>query len=236
MKMNKYLCIIIILFITACREQPKPISKPEVVTIFDANFEILNGKVKQLTETSATSYAGVETTVTDFDLHGNATQKINKNDAEDSWKYVYQYDRSGKKTGMIAHGGGMHPEFHQLRYQYGKAGRVAVMAFYTKALKDDSDSELKEKKFYYKYDDAGNMVQTDGYYEKDRQFAKRYKYNLQHFLTAMDVFIGDQRYESRSFYKYPSIDKQGNWLKRIETRIGYEPGREDTVTRKITYY
>jgi hypothetical protein len=228
---SKFLsCLFItILFIISCK--PKPIaSRPAVITIYDANFEILNGKVKQLTETSATSYSGVETTVTDFDLRGNATQKINKNDAEDSWKYVYKYDRSGKKTGMIAHGGGMHPEFHQLRYQYDKAGRVAIMALYTKELKDDSDSALKEKKFYYKYNNVGDLVQTDGYYEKDHQFTQTYKYDRRHFLIGTTD-------DNRIYYKYPLIDKKGNWLKKISVRYDdEEPVASDTVTRTITYY
>lgn len=236
MKMNKYLCIIIILFITACREQPKPISKPEVVTIFDANFEILNGKVKQLTEIAPAPYSGNETTVTGFDLHGNATQTINKSSLEDDWKYAYKYDKNGKKTQLTAYGSGPHPEFKQRLYKYDTTVHIIEMSFPIKQLRDDSDTELARRIFRYQYNMAGDMVQMEGYGEKKHQFTKRYCYNPQHFLILIATKDVGGQFGGQISYKYLSVDKQGNWLKRIAIPSYYDAGKADTITRRITYY
>ncbi len=209
--------------------------KMDVTTTYDTQFEILNGKVKELTETHKTQSNDLETDITAFDQNGNATQArvISGSSKNYTVKYSYKYDQNGKKKEITLNNGGI-----QATYKCDKNGRAAEL-----------NTDVKE--FYVanihlcKYDSAGNMIEMESCRDKEHLFSTKFIYNGQHLLMEEDKLDTGKRLTIRAIYSYQAFDGKHNWLKRVnnvEYYFGEIGGdnqpvvRKDTITRKITYY
>jgi len=206
----------------------------KVTTIYDTQFEILNGRVKELTETYKTQSNDLETDVTTFDKNGNATQ-VKQIRARGSWtiKYNYKYDKNGKKSEITLSDGG-----RPVTYKCDKNGRA-------------TEVNLEAKELYvanthlYEYDNTGNMIEMDSYRGKKHLFSTKFIYDGQHLLMEEDKLDTNKRLTIRAIYLYKAFDGKHNWLKRVNNVEYYFEGirgdnqpvvRKDTITRKITYY
>jgi YD repeat-containing protein len=209
-------------------------SKMDVTTTYDTQFEILNGKVRELTETYKTQSNDQETDITTFDKNGNAAQARQIRAHQNGIiKYSYKYDKNDKKTEITLNNGGI-----QATYKCDKNGRAVEL-----------NTDVKE--FYvanihlYKYDSTGNMIESDSYRDKEHLFSTKFIYNGQHLLMEEDKLDTGKRLTIRAIYSYKAFDGKHNWLKRVnnvEYYFGEIGGdnqptvRKDTITRKITYY
>jgi YD repeat-containing protein len=220
-----------VLTLLSCHKAPKP----EIITTYDTQFEILNGKVKQLTETYKTPSNDLQTDITIFDKIGNATQARQVRGSRRNYtvKYSYKYDKNGKKAEITLNDGE-----GQVTYKCDKNGRAAEV-------------HIEAKEFYIanirlcKYDSTGNMIEMESCRDKEHLFSTKYLYNGQHLLMEQDKLDTGKRVVLRVVYSYKAFDGKHNWLKRINN-VGYYFGeiggnnqpvvRKDTITRKITYY
>jgi len=250
------ICVALILL--SCHKAPKP----EIMTIYYYHFDILHGRVKQLTETYKTgSYSRPDTSTTDFDVYGNSLQTKTRGDCECLVKYEYRYDKGRKKTELI---GKSSVRLFPNVYKFDTSGRVVGLNVYTKMLKKNSDEQMQEK-FLFTYDATGNRIEEDYYLEPDNQYRKKFKYDNRHILTEEDYYsylnapdtLDKKRLPYvKTIYHYTSFDSKGNWLKRIAEEVSHNfpvvtskdpvtgksttyslgPRGKDTVTRKIVYY
>jgi hypothetical protein len=254
MPFKRLILIATSLFTLSCHQAPKP----EITTSFDTEFEILHGRVKQLSEAyKDNEYGKPETHVTDFDIHGNAIETTSRGDCNCLVKYEYQYDKTGKKNAVIVRN---NERLFPFKYKYDASGRIAQFSVDTKELQDDPASNMpKQEKGFYKYDTAGDMVRRDGYLDTLHQSMGKYRYNSQHVLIQADEFYQvrmnnkgpdllnkRQQPDEKIIYQYEVFDAKGNWLKRMvvkhinpNTYFGPKPKESvetDIEVRKITYY
>jgi len=253
--------IFVVLILLSCHKAPKP----EIMTTYYYHFDILHGRVKQLTETYKTgSYSQPDTSTTDFDVNGNSMQTKTKGDCECLVKYEYRYNKNGKKVGLIAKSDvRLFPNV----YKFDTAGRVVELSAYTKMLEKNSDEQMQQK-FFFKYNVIGDRVEEYYYLEPEDQYRKKYKYDNRHLLIEEDYYSYTSHTNApetinkktvpyvKTIYHYTSFDSKGNWLKRIAEKKSYNfpvatskdaitgkstsnslgPNGRDTITRKITYY
>ena len=171
-----------------------------------------------------------EIIVTDFDKQGNAIQtheSVTRGE-RNTITYDYKYDKSGIRTEVAM----MSAELGNDIYQCDSYGRIARKSTNTDMVKKYSMEPLQEK-YFYKYDEAGDMIEADLYLETELRFSEKYKYNSQHLLLEKDAFSGAEKFVDTTTYKYQSFDKNGNWTKKARIIEGNEPF---TITRFITYY
>lgn len=215
--------------------------RPEDTTIYDTHFEILHGKVKQLTEISKVlnGTVGTQTDVTDFDERGNAirTKKIGPACGACEVNFNYKYSNSGRKTEITMTGGESHI------YTCDKNGRISKEDLSAlAALSESDDKSAKIHANFYKYDANGNVIQRESYAETYYLSKYLYKGSSQ-LLVEEDVFPGGKLLLDKTTYTYDIFDKHGNWLQRIAVESNYfnvidgKPDiRRDTLIRRITYY
>lgn len=229
----------VLLAVLSCHQAPKP----EITTSYDINFETLHGKVKQLVE-MYTAYLGVplETDVTDFDTAGNVIQMRNTGHCNCLTKYVYTYDKTGKKISITTKDSTDDVYFPKPLYKYDRHGHIVEMSSQGK-IDTEFPNVVVQYKCVYKYDAAGDRVQLDFYSDNEQGTRMKYKYNQKHllieewYLYALD---SKKLRGSRTTYHYTSFDSKGNWLKQVGKVKDYGPPiqeiPEPVVTRKITYY
>jgi hypothetical protein len=254
MKFKRSILIAVALLALSCQ---KP-QKPKITTNYEVGFEILNGKVKQLSETYK-YYNEPTTSIIDFDVHGNAVQKKSKGGCDCLIKYEYRHDKNGKKTEIITHNS-LREYFYLPVYKYDTAGRIVESDADTKELIDAPPwNTPKQDKNFYKYDTAGDMVQCDGYLDTLHKYVDKYRYDARHILIETDHFFqvrlndrGPDLLNKRRdpdekiFYLYKTFDAKGNWLKRVAVEhyspsFYFGPKPKESVktnieVRKITYY
>ena len=232
--MKKSILIFAILLLPSCKANRKPggtIVKPVGTTNYYEPFEILNGRVKQVKEMFEDVTSGKpEIVITNFDKEGNAIQTHESVLGGDSntTVYNYKYDKDGVRTEVAM----MSAELGDDIYQCDEYGRIARKSTRTDMVKNNSMEPLQEKSFY-KYDEAGNMIEADLYLETELRFSEKYKYNNKHLLLEKDAFSRAEKFADTTTYQYQSFDKNGNWTKRARLIKDNEPF---TVTRYITYY
>jgi hypothetical protein len=246
MSFSKPIAIISTILALSCHITPKS----EITTSFDTHFEILHGKVKQLREVYREGkWAGSDTSITDFDIHGNALRTLTTGYDDGLVKYEYQYDKSGKKIEVTGKDSLRIPYFNVPLYKYDMNGRIVEMSSNSKELKENPDTVMRNKYFYlpkqdkwfYKYDAAGNRVQQDWYFEQKHMYRREYKYNEKHLLIEEAYFYGDDKKpNSKTSYHYTAFDSKGNWLRRVGMVTDFGPPAQEipqpVVMRKITYY
>jgi hypothetical protein len=232
MSINKPIFILgTVLMLLSCHKAPKP----EITTTFDTQFEILNGKVKELTETHKTKSNNLETDITTFDKNGNATQTLEIGGSCENCtvNYSYKYDNNGKKSEITLSNGERH-----VTYKCDKNGRPAE-------LNVKADEYSMAATHIYKYDNTGNRIESDSYQGKERSYSTKFRYNGQHLLMVTDELEGGKKLAIRAVSSYKAFDGKSNWLKRVNNEEYYfstsagdsQPVvRKDTTTRKITYY
>jgi hypothetical protein len=229
---SKGLLLILALFISSCHKRPN-------ITIYDTSFEILNGKVKQLTDTYK-NFNGIETHITSFDKQGNATQmqKIGGYCDRCTLTFSYKYDKNGKKTEVI-----MAARERQQPYKCYTNGRIVEERFNTKDYDFDKNDWAKRKEVF-RYDDKDDMIELKSYDDSVHFSKTTYKHNESHFLTETNEFSENGTLVIKVIYDYPLVDQHGNWVKeiiKIEHRL-VENAHEkrtitkDTIIRKISYY
>jgi len=218
MLLNKSLSILVpILILTALKNGSR--------TITFNRFDVLNGNVKQLIQTDSTISNFHLSDTTDFDQDGNATE-TREGDGHVViilTKYVNKYDSSGRKLETIAIPSG---GTSKTVYTYNVNGQVV-----------SSEDSLSNDKISYKYDMNSQPIELVVSTGQRVQFSElnKYKDNL---LTVTDLYQHGTRLKDRYYYKYFSLDKQGNWTKRKETWKN-ENGKVERVSiqlRKFLYY
>lgn len=253
MAYKKPIVIVCAIFALSCQ---KPL-KPKITTNYEVGFEILNGKVKQLSETYK-YYNKPTTSIVDFDVHGNAVQKKSGGGCDCLIKYAYRYNKKGKKTEIVTYNN-LREYFYVPEYKYDTTGRVAESDADTKELRDIPPWNIpKQDKEFYKYDEAGDMVQCDGYLDTLHRYMNKYHYNARHILIETDHFsqfrlndktpdlLHKRQVPQKIIYLYKAFDAKGNWLKRVAVEhnnpsayFGPKPKESvetNTEIRKITYY
>lgn len=195
-------------------------------TYYATNLEVLNGKVKRIVEISKDAYLLKE--ATDFNLNGDIIRAQMKGGWNCLVKHTYKYNKEGKPSALVVSNG-----FRDGEYKFGNNGRISMRSFDTKLY--DLHGPV-QKKFFYKYDASGYLIQEDGYAGAEHQYSNKFKYNDKHLLTEMSSFYSEGGPEDKTTFIYLLVDKKGNWLKRITMHSDVSPGKADTITRKISYY
>jgi len=230
-KMKTHILIFTILFLISC----KPNHKPALTLMYDNNFEALSGKVKQIIEIKNGSNPG-DTVIVDFDLQGNITQITTNGLGNTLIRYEYIYNKNGKKTDAILRYYEKWEAYKkcrkQWRHKYDRDGRISEYISDTKMLRKHTNQPMQTKNFF-KYNADSDLVQIDHFLDAEHQSTFKYKYNDKHLLIEASLFLRVGYPAGKSVYKYHSIDKNGNWLKRTTT---YGSTNVDTILRKITYY
>jgi|GEM_PF-2361614 len=244
LSLKKYIIILSVFFtLLSCHQAPKP----EITTSFDVNFEILNGKVKQLREELRKNKQDPPYTyITNFDIHGNATQM---DIIGAMLSYEYSYDNTGRKISVTEKNNVDTLHLYEYLYKYDMNGRIVEMSCNTNDLTVHTGAQLRKKHLYvpkkdrvfYKYDATGNRVEDNHYRDQEHEWRKTYKYDEKHLLIEEEYFSGDDKKPTtKATYRYTSFDSKGNWLRRVGEVKDYGPPRQEipqpVVMRKITYY
>jgi len=235
MPFKRSILIVSALLAVSCHQAPKP----EITTAYDTHFEILNGKVKQLQEMYREGKeAQSDTDINDFDIHGKLIRTKKAGSSNGMIKYEYKFDKGGKKMELTVKN---NQRLFPYNYKYDVNGRIIQQTIDTKMLKPNSDHELVQDRFFYKYDNTGNRIEVDYYFEQEHKYRILYRYNDKRLLLEEQYFYGDDKKPSNKItYRYTSFDEQGNWLRRIGQVKDYGPIRQEisepVVTRKISYY
>ena len=232
--LGRTILMVAILFLSSC-QQPKT----RAITIFETGYEILNGKVRELTE--ITSYNSKrEIALTSFDQSGNAIKTWKTSIWKEPYtlQYKYLYNKRGKRAEVIMSAGDS-----EQPYKCDTNGHIAEERFNIKDYDFDKEDFAKRKEVF-KYDSRGDLSECDSYFDTNRFTITTYKYNSRHFRIETDEFGETKILQIKVLYNYPIVDKNDNWLKRtaILTRRVKENGHlklsieKDTVERWIVYY
>ena len=221
----------------------------------DYAAEVILGEI---TEGDTSEYGRV---YFEFDTNGN----IIESRTYYSWgtpfdKYKYQYDTSGKKIEKTTYDSNTHssdykPD-HPEKYQYDANGNMIESASYgsngdlmrkynylyaaigKKIEMMEYDSEGLSSKSKYQYDTNGNAIKKEVYgSDGTLRWKFKYKYDTNGNQIELAVFDSEGHIAGGHQYSY-ELDKQGNWIKRIEYAPGYyNLGTPETITiREIEYY
>lgn len=211
--------------------------KPEIITAFDTNFEIMHGKVKQLQKFYREEKGDPgETETNDFDIHGNLVQTRRAGISNAVIKYEYVYGPDGKKTAVMTT---VAEEQVPVIYKYDTNGRVVLEVWNARVL-DPAQYGAKDNAIF-KYDAAGNRIE-ERYSSGDDSYKIQYKYDDKHLLIAEEYFDGpDKKPVNKTTYHYTAFDAKGNWLRRVGQVEDYGPVvrqeiHQPIVVRKISYY
>ncbi|HVV55533.1 MAG TPA: hypothetical protein VHC47_09425 [Mucilaginibacter sp.] len=211
--------------------------KTEITTAFDAYFEILHGKVKQLQEFYRQEKGDPgETETNDFDIHGNLMQTRRAGISNAVIKYEYVYGPDGKKTAVMTIAV---EEQVPVIYKYDTNGRIVLEVWNARVL-DPAQYGAKNNAIF-KYDAAGNRIE-EIYSSKDYSYRIQYKYDDKRLLIEEEYFNGDvKKPVNKTTYHYTAFDAKGNWLRRIGQVEDYgsvvrQEIHRPIVVRKISYY
>ncbi len=246
--MNRLILLFSLLLLAGCRQA----QTPEVVTVYDTMYEILHGRVKQLTEYSYPKTGNADTIITRFNKKGEAVERKTLGNCSCTITMFYKYDKKGKKAAINIKQDGEERILNTL-YKFNQNNRITVEITPTK-MEDVVDSTLA------KYDAEGNTIQIDRYRRGTDHYQWRFHYNDKHLLAevsrfdnvnvdnnpAPDTLDKAKIPNSKIVYQYETFDAKGNWLKRLAVDhqnptfyVGAKPTNSVTTTievRKISYY
>ena len=189
--------------------------------------EKVNGKVKTLT-TGKFVHGNMKVDFSySFDDKGNVIKIENKfNGDSDTTKYSTAYNNNGQKMeaiGLYFDSGKSIKEI----YKYDNNG------YLVRCIGNANDSSPDTDRFIY--DNAGNLVEHQQYFEKKPLWIFKYKYfyNKSAVCTGVEQSMTTWRDSFKIGHKdttrYISFDSNSNWLKAVDVL-------NDTSYRKITYY
>jgi hypothetical protein len=220
--MKNYVLILLVfpLFLQSQKSKPQ-----KLIIVAYREPEIMYGNIKQVIEKRPYFHTDVKLPLFDTTTFDRKTNPIETRlgDKEGSCGLVlYQLsnDKSGKKIETI---------------------------IYSKEVRDifkfDSGSHLTKsrpnKAYYTSYtvDDVNGVIEAALLGANKKIGVKeKYKYH-EGVLSELDIWSKLKELRGKNFYKYLSIDKNGNWTKRIVIYKNENSGpKADTVVRKITYY
>jgi len=196
--------------------------------------EILSGQVKQLIEIrseSSSEFKLCPIDTTFFDKDGNpieTRQGTGKYSCVIS-KYADKYDTSGKKTETTFYDDNLRNVF-----KYDSVGNIIQLKHYRKF---QTMQLLAESTFNYDADNNINEIVSHSF--TGLLISKELlTYDDKGFVSEDDCYFRGKQLRFELFHKYISLDRQGNWTKKIDV-IKYATGSApstDTIERKITYY
>lgn len=214
-----------VLFFITCNIK----QKTKTPGIYDDNFELLNCRVKQIVEINKGQYSGIDTTTIDFDRSGHISQMKRKGNCDCSIKYEYKYGKNRKPRELIVTNLGRVQGLNHQIFNYDTSGRIVQSWYFSKELRENSDTSLKRNRLFYKYNPTGSLIEESLYLDSEHLLLVKYKYDSRNLLVEDDRFFHDERIPHEETYNYLSVDKNGNWLVRTSSD-------RDTVSRKIIYY
>jgi hypothetical protein len=239
MTLNSYKTKFIILTIvaaiilcTSCAHKRK--EQPVTWLYSGENLEMLNGRVKTLTDLTMDTGKMFIYLVYTFDKKGDlVTVDDIYNGGMNTTKYTTVYDKTGKRaqTMSINIDSLEHRVYGDL-YKYDQREHITGFG----ALMYNPNAKYPPNYPYrFLYDKADCLTERQEWYHNLLVSIRKYKYLYDDngAVIAEEWASADDRTDCKVFTKdttrYLIVDSQNNWLKAV--RFG-----NDTLTRKITYY
>ena len=189
--------------------------------------ERLNGRVKQLTENGWGYSRTSPYFITTFDNKGCVIS------IQDVWSgsiskthYLTVYDKNNRKIESI---GIYKDEGKDIKEIY----KYDANEYLTRCIDNANNPSTDTDR--YLYDNTGNVIEHQQYFEKKLLWIFKYKYlyNKRNICTGVEQSMTTWRDNFKTpaldTTKYIRFDSNNNWVKAINFL-------NDTITRKITYY
>jgi hypothetical protein len=217
---SKLSLIIVLLLLVSCTSKKQ---EPTITWLYGyGQVEKLSGHVKSLIEERSFGGKPIPYFIYTFNNKGDVI-KIEDGFQSGITSYNTLYNNNGKKTEAIGLYGDSGKEIKEV-YKYDDNEHLTECIGNANKLSQDTDRFI--------YDDLGNLIEHQQYFEKKPLWIFKYKYDknahsigfVQSMTTRRDSFKTSAKDTSR----YISFDSHNNWTKAIFLK--------ETITRKITYY